>query len=140
MFIRCRRLKQAENKVFEQKNVRRFSMVYRGSQAMPPPILEQEDGEQLDGLDNDNGPIRIAVEVVLSMEPEQPSEKSLEQYEKLKQRQQEQMQALLLQQTQVTSASSMEDEPSLWAREPIPLLVMRTRWGVKTLVLNECDD
>ena len=140
MFIRCRRLKQAENKVFEQKNVRRFSMVYRGSQAMPSPILEQEDRGQLGGLDNDNGPIRIAVEVVSSVEPEQPSEKSLEQYEKLKQRQQEQMQALLLQQTQVTSASSMEDGPSLWAREPIPLLVMRTRWGVKTLVLNECDD
>ena len=71
----------------------------------------------------------------------QPSaQQRLNQIDLLKQRQQEQMQALLLQQTQVTSASSMEDEPSLWAREPIPLLVMRTHWGVKTLVLNECDD
>jgi hypothetical protein len=83
-----RRLVKAETRTFKQQKARRFS------QTVPP--CQSNDDEILD----DERPARVVVDVP-DVQTESHPQPALEQYEKLKQRQQMQMQALLLQQTEV---------------------------------------
>ena len=87
-------LKSAENKTFAPKPQRL---------AVVPPSTTEDDEED---KNNDVGSSTVLVEVSNEQEGDidHRAGSTLEQFETLKQRQQEQMQALLLQQTQVSDS------------------------------------
>ena len=91
---------RAANKVYEPKKVRHYIPIVPPSTAQGGGDVDYEQADQ-----DDDGLARVVVDVsaVQTEGISNPAENPLEQYEKLKLKQQEQMQALLLQQTEVSA-------------------------------------
>ena len=120
---------RAANKVYEPKKVRHYIPIVPPSTAKGGDDVDYEQADQ-----DDDGLARIVVDVsaVQTEGIPHPAGNPLEQYEKLKLKQQEQMQALLLQQTEV----SAEDQKPESARRPLPLACAHTSSEADQLLFN----